>query len=328
MRRCAAAACVIFVLSAAMLSQHANAQVTPPPAAAKKYEHQKKLGLEIHVLEGAWGDARAQDIEIVLYSVAATLLEHFPGRRLDPIVVAHSDTHPITLFKRGPGNEYQVRLSARGTHWAAYAYEFAHELSHILNNYEHHPYSNATSYNQWFAESLCEVASLYVLKRLTFVWEVSPPYPQWADYAPAFEKHVERILSERRRQLPPDTSLATWFQKNENELRHNPYLRSHNAIVASLLLPLFEEDPRIWEAIGYLNLEAPGQSFQEYLQAWRSNAPEDYRDIIDYMMAMFGTPKNGETTGTAPPDTAQSPPAARPDPKDAPRSGPAGPPLR
>src|SRR4051794_31163851 len=62
------------------------------------YEYGRPPGVEIRVLDRGWGNARAADIESVLYSVAGILLEHFPGRRLDPIVVSHSPERPITLY--------------------------------------------------------------------------------------------------------------------------------------------------------------------------------------------------------------------------------------
>jgi hypothetical protein len=55
-----------------------------------------------------------------------------------------------------------------------------------------------------------------------------------------------------------------------------------------VLLPLFEENADFWEAIGYLNVQGRANSFGQYLQTWHDNAPEDYRDLIRYIMALFG----------------------------------------
>jgi tripartite-type tricarboxylate transporter receptor subunit TctC len=43
----------------------------------------------------------------------------------------------------------------------------------------------------------------------------------------------------------------------------------------------------LWEAIGFLNLDAPGTSFQQYLQTWLDNAPPRYKDVIRYSMTLF-----------------------------------------
>jgi hypothetical protein len=138
-----------------------------------------------------------------------------------------------------------------------------------------------------------------VLKRLAFAWEVSPPYPHWAAYAPTFEEYAERFLSERHRRLPPATALATWFAQNEQDLARNPYLRGRNEVVANILLPLFEESPHLWVAIASLNREPRGNSFRDYLQTWHANAPEECKGTIKHMMALFGVWPESDARGSA-----------------------------
>ena len=317
-------ACLILSFSAVTVAFADKDQFAALEVAAKKDEPQKRRGLEIRVIGGGWGDARPKEIETVLDSVATILLEHFPGRRLHPILVAHSDEYPIILYKKGPAGEYQVYLSAKDRNWARYAYEFAHELGHILSNYDQRGYPNMTTDNQWFEEALGEVASLYALKRLASVWELSPHHPLRAAYAREFERYAERFLEEQHRRLPPNTSLATWFEQNEDELRGDPYLRCHNELVANLLLPLFEEYPQFWEAIGYLHPAAAGGNFQEYMHAWRANAPQRHKDLIRYIMALFGVLDSGRGTGTASLEAREVQPPLKPRSRVDPQSGPAG----
>jgi hypothetical protein len=49
-------------------------------------------------------------------------------------------------------------------------YQFAHEFAHILSNYERHADSKVARQHEWFEEALCEVASLYALKRVGMQW--------------------------------------------------------------------------------------------------------------------------------------------------------------
>ena len=270
-----------------------------------KKDYLKRHGLQIRVQEGGWGTADAKEIETVLYSTATELLERFPGKRLNSIVVTHTDKNPVVLYERGPNDEYRVYLTAKGRRWPVYAYEFAHELSHILTNYQHHTYPNATTYNQWFEETLCEVASLYTLKRLAVTWEIAPPHPQWAVYAPDFQAFAEEFLQEKHRKLPSTTNLANWFQQNQNDMKRNPYLRGHNEVVANLLLPLFEENPEIWEAITYLNMDLKGNTFKGYMQSWHDNVPEEFKDIIRHMMVSFGMLKSGDAAETIASDPSE-----------------------
>jgi hypothetical protein len=244
--------------------------------------------LVIRVQPGGWSTATPAEVEAVLHSVAAELLPHFPATRLHPLLVSHSHEAPAALYERGAKGEYLVHLTAKDREWSHYAYEFAHELSHILTNYQHHVNLKMASHHQWFEETLCEVASLYVLKRLAITWQTVPPYADWRSYAPEFQVFVERFLNEPHRQMPHNQALRTWFAERSGALRTSPYLREHNEVVANVLLPLFEENPRIWGAIAYLNLVKAGADFREYLQSWYDNAPEEHRDLIRYLMGLFG----------------------------------------
>ena len=249
--------------------------------------------VRITVREGGWGNANTRDIRDVLVAVARELQERIPGRPLAPIVVSHSTRSPISLYERGPRGEYQVLLTARDDRWAGYVYEFAHEFCHILGNYDRHPHFQGAGAHQWFEEALCEVSSLYTLQRFAAEWELAPPSPRLRAYAQELQASADRFLAEKHRQLPPGQTLAAWYAENARRLRGSAYDRDRNEVVATQLLPLFEENPQLWEALGYLNLDAPGGSFEEYLRTWRDNAPPGMRDSISYVMALFFGPAAG-----------------------------------
>lgn len=225
--------------------------VLPQVAAA----HDNRL--DIRVETGGWGNVDPRQIQVVLYSVADELASQLPARLAAPIVVTHSDGPPVSLYKRGPGGEYRVALHASGTYWHLYVYEFAHEYCHILSNYDEHVGANIVRYNQWFEESLCETASLYTLEHLASTWEHSPPTPEWSAHADKLRRFFELLVAEGHRKLPPQTTLAAWLRDNEDQLRHDPYQRQKNDLIAKMLLPLFERNPENWEALSYLNLDPP-----------------------------------------------------------------------
>ncbi|HSF48165.1 MAG TPA: ABC transporter substrate-binding protein, partial [Burkholderiales bacterium] len=260
--------------------------LAPQPVLAQA-EKSDSREISIRVERGGWGNASPAEIEPVLYSVAKELLSRFPGRPLAPIVVANSSKAPQVLMEKGRGGEYKVLLTAKGKRWGAYVYEFAHELCHVLANYERHPHHKVTADHQWFEEALCEVSSLYTLKNLAPIWDRNPPTPQLAGEAADLRRYADRFLNEAHRKLPPNTTLAAWFKEHQEALRGSPYDRNRNEVVATLLLPLFEENPELWEAIGFLNLDAPGDTFQDYLQNWQDNAPVKYKDVIRYAMTLF-----------------------------------------
>lgn len=269
---------------------------------AKKPTSSRKLGLDIRVEGGGWGNAGKDSIQTVLYSVADELMSRLPKKLSAPIVVTHTDTNPIALYDRGANGEYLVHLHAKGENWHLYVYEFAHELCHILSNYEENAGIDAEHYNQWFEETLCETASLFTLKNLASTWKTSPPSPEWALHADRLQRFFDLLISEGHRRLPAHTPLATWLRDNEEHMRRNPYLRDKNEVVANLLLPLFDGHPDKWDALSYLNLR-PGEarnSLRDYLQDWYRNAPTEHKAFVASVLNMFRLGEVAPTIAAAP----------------------------
>ena len=249
----------------------------------------KKLGLSISIRPGGWGNVSKESLETVLYAVADTLMSQLPKKLTVPIIVSHSTGAPVALYDRGPGGEYRVNLHASGENWHLYVYEFAHELCHILSNYEENVGADTTKYNQWFEETLCETASLYTLQRLATTWEQSPPSPRWAREAPRLRRFFDHLIAEGHRQLPPHTPLHTWLHANEERLRQDPYQRKENEVMAKLLLPLFQDNPQNWQALHYLNLDPTDarNTLRDYLNNWYANAPTEHKQFVRDVLALF-----------------------------------------
>jgi len=254
--------------------------IRPKPAPAGRHE------LVIRVSKDNWGQSGIKDMEKVCHSAAGELWQHFSGRRLSTIVIRRSTSGPITLYQRGPDGEYIVRLDSADRHWAQLAYQFAHEFCHILTNYG----EKASRKNHWFAESLCEMASIYALRRMAVTWKTKPPYPNWKSYAPSLETYAEKNLKNKDRQLPANTTLAQWYKANEAELRKSGYSRDRNAVAAYQMLPLFEADPAGWEAVGYLNIAKldADESFSGYMTGWYDSAPTRHKPFVKKIMKLFG----------------------------------------
>jgi hypothetical protein len=251
-----------------------------------------KRGLDIRVGDAGWGNADKEDIERVLYSVAAELEPYFPHGKLPPIKVEHGDDTPIALYEKIAGGQYVILLTAKDRHWSQLAYQFAHELTHVLSNFDNNALRQAKQQdpNQWFEESLCEAASLFALKQMAATWEVSPPYEAWKSYAPALRRYADEMKRESHRTLPGGMTLANWFGQNENAVRTNPYQRANNEIVATRLLALFEQHPEQWGAISYLNHDSKvgATDIREYLQRWYVCCPDAHKAFVLQVMAELG----------------------------------------
>ena len=241
--------------------------------------------LEFRIAAEGWGAAPTSNIEAVLRSASDVLLPRFPGLKLPVIEVSRSEKEPITLYQRGPAGEIRVRLAVEGYLWARFAFQFSHELGHILCGVEEYP-----NPNMWFEESLCEVASLYNLGRMAETWKVNPPYANWKDYAAELKKYRDERIEQTMERLPDGTTLQAWLREKEPKLRADPHLRSANLTVAVALLPLFEEAPQHWEALRALNkIQGDGtRTFARYLGDWSRSAPEKHRGFIGKIATRLG----------------------------------------
>ncbi len=246
--------------------------------------------LDIRVQANGFGKASPADITAVLESAAYEIWKHCPHTQLDGIDVYYRADHPQTDFKRTPSDRIGIGLSARDTHWAQYAFQFVHEFCHALANYSNKP-QRSVRYprhaNLWLEESLCETASLFALRAMSRSWRTAPPYPAWRSYAPWLNDYVEHRLA-----LPehhPGTSFLVWFRKNQIALRRNSDLRDRNTIIAIQLLPIFEAEPRGWEAVAFLNRGSSNaeESLAQGLVEWRSQCPEDLRPFVTRLAAVF-----------------------------------------
>ncbi len=285
MRRFAIAAMLVPVC-AWLLGAHRLACANSPQARVVAGD-----GISIRVEGGGWGSASKREIQSVFQSAAENLADNSPRKQSGiSIIVTHAEGNPITLYEKAHGGEYQVRVGAKDRYWAQYAYQFAHELCHILSNYSYDAGASAARRNQWFEETLCETASLYALRKMSADWQRRPPYPNWAGYAPELGAYAERLVRQRHRQLPAEISIADWLRENEALLRSDPYLRDRNDVLASQLLPLFEANPAGWEAVEYLNLSPAGTTtgLREYLQRWHTDAPDAHKPFVQRVLALLG----------------------------------------
>ena len=238
-------------------------------------------GLRIIVMPGDWGESQIADIKRVAESAAHPIASLLNERRFAPIILQRSKSGPITLYKRGVGNEYQVRLDTSDRAWAQLAFQFAHEFCHIVCNYR-----DAKNPQIWFEETLCECASLYSLRRMGENWKTNPPYSNWKSYATALTDYANTRVNAQNAKTK---SVAEFYHENKRELERSGTNRELNNFIAVKLLPLFEDSPESWHSLRYLNLGNPEEnlSLEEYLEGWHQRVPERHREFILRVSKLF-----------------------------------------
>ena len=213
-------------------------------------------------------EVRARGIETTLKSVFEVFLKEFGTKPDASVNVAWwggQGLPPRTLFDHRP---FEIRLTAIGNNWPQYVYQFAHELCHAMTNFdlvrEHK--------HKWFEESLCELASLFVLEKLAEVWAADPPAgikgsQSWASLHATYAREVAC-----RYDTVPRSDLPTWLQANISTMEESSTERDLNGIVSFAFLPSFRRDPSLWRDCVWLNFwdARNNGTFAEYLDSWDS----------------------------------------------------------
>jgi len=238
-------------------------------------------GLRIIVMPDDWGESQISDIKKVAESAAHPIASLLKEQGIAPIILQRSKSGPITLYKRGDGNEFQVRLDTSDRAWAQLAFQFSHEFCHIVCNYR-----DAKNPQLWFEETLCECASLYSLRRMGENWNTNPPYSNWKSYATALTDYANTRINA---QSAKTERVAEFYRENQTELENSGTNRELNNFVAVKLLPLFEKSPASWQALRYLNLGNvdENQSLKTYLKGWHQRVPDRHRDFILRVSDLF-----------------------------------------
>ena len=219
----------------------------------------------LKIENGNWGATSLSTVHAVLKSAFDVLLDAF-GKFPDyPVHVARWSQDPRVFYDYRP---YQIRISAHDTYWCQYVYQFSRELCHVMTNFDRHKEHK----HKWFEESLCELASLFVLHRLATVWKERPPAEiiDAAEFAPHFRAYADDVGNDIGNVKTDRRDLPQWLTKHIDTLEANPFNRELNRTLAVAPLDRFLEDPSLWRDCGWLDHWDPNANatFRDYLDSW------------------------------------------------------------
>ncbi|HSI33445.1 MAG TPA: hypothetical protein VK986_07625 [Tepidisphaeraceae bacterium] len=230
--------------------------------------------LLLDVEKADWKGSSRGDVRAVLVSAADQMLPYFPGAKIERLRVTNPGG-PIVLYERDKDGAVRVKLDTGANLWAQTAFQFAHELTHVLCRFR-----TGSNPNKWLEESLCETGSLFTLRRMGEAWKVKPPYANWKDYSKSLTAYADERV--KAATLPAGTSLAEWYKENEPALRKTATDRPRNTTVAVVLLGILERSPESWAAVYYLNqgAVAKDESIAACLARWHAQAPKEHRAFV------------------------------------------------
>ena len=241
--------------------------------------------MQLSVLPNDWGDAQLCDIKVLLEDTASHLNQllriPFAGE-IHVKAAPPNDATPRALYRYSPHEPFVIQLNTRDRLWSQFAYQFSHEFCHVLSNHE----CLRDNPNNWFHETICEIASVFTLRRMAEQWRTNPPYPNWADYAESLKSYVQEHLSRQELQLSAGVTLPAWLLSHEEELREDPYQRDKNTLVAYTLLPIFESAPTGWNSIG--RFPSSRARLEGYLSEWYASVDSADKSFVARLSDALG----------------------------------------
>ncbi|MCI4680517.1 hypothetical protein K9U39_01065 [Rhodoblastus acidophilus] len=155
--------------------------------------------------------------------------------------------------------------------WSKLAYQFGHELGHVLANswrFDARPARPC----QWLEEAIVEAFSIRGLGKLAEDWKRNPPFPNDNAFGDAIAKYRQNIIdrySQLGREQGMAEGLAAWLRNNRAVIEASalgPFAKA-----ASLtILAEYERRPKCVEALGALN-RWKGRTavpIDAYLRSW------------------------------------------------------------
>lgn len=161
--------------------------------------------------------------------------------------------------------------------WSKLAYQFGHELGHVLANSWQADAKPAPPC-QWLEEAVVEAFSLRGLGHLAKGWKQDPPFAgdnafggAIAEYRRNIVKSYEALTDTQGLSRDP----AAWFAGHRSEIEI-PGLNPFAQAMSLTILMEYERVPGAVEAVGALN-RWPGRSgipIAQYLQRWKDSCAE------------------------------------------------------
>jgi hypothetical protein len=245
-----------------------------------------RLIARLTIGRAGWGESSIQDVAAVADSVAATVFAALPPPGVPDILVLRSEAGPRILSQRGPAGEYIILLNTQDRLWAQFAYQFAHELGHLLCGE-----LNEDAPQHWFEESFCEALSIWALERMAETWREHPPYESWQPYAESLAEYAANV----RATVESPPSLSAWYAEHSELLDAESYDRAKNRVVATMILEGAESRPEFLRAFVYLRATpVTANDMQSLLAAWESSCPKELqsipREVAETLGVAFGEP--------------------------------------
>lgn len=162
--------------------------------------------------------------------------------------------------------------------WCKLAYQFGHELGHVLAN-SWGPDARPAPPCQWLEEALVEAFALRGLGLLAESWARTPVFTGDSAFAGAIRSYRADLLARYRAGATTpgiEAGMPAWYSTQENALESDGGIAGPAQEAVPALLAELEDDPGAVEALGALN-RWPGRTsvpMADYLRLWKRSCAE------------------------------------------------------
>lgn len=229
-------------------------------------------------LGGAWEGAEAGDVSAVIERMRAACLtdvallsdEQPEQLRVDD----RSGGGPSIWLHAGSPRTAWIIVNINGRDWCNLAYQFGHELGHVLcNSWDQDAKPRPPC--QWIEEALVEAFSFRGLALLADAWESAPPFPDDAAYARDIRIYRQTILTKdlkiaQRQRV--SAGFKAWFERRRAVLEGPGGLDVALGAVPTML-EILESDTAMVTDMGALNRwpQRSGLALHDYLDCWEKS---------------------------------------------------------
>ena len=232
-------------------------------------------------LGGEWGGSPPTSAALVLTrtrEVALSGVRLLSDRQPDRLRVDdHASGPPFVWLHSDPPREAWIVVDIGGRDWSQLAYQFGHELGHVLcNSWQLNTKTSVPC--QWLEESTVEAFSIRGLGLLAESWERDPPYAGTGNFGQAIRQYRAKVIEGYRQPdgPAPGADIAPWFAEMRDALVNQNGLDPKQGPAILAIVQMLERDKGCVGDMGALNRwpERSALPLEAYLAAWTASCAE------------------------------------------------------
>jgi hypothetical protein len=191
--------------------------------------------------------------------IISKLFKWSPPAGERPVHVYYYPDEPLT-DSTSDTSVYKIRLNIVSARYDQMIFQFSHEMCHV--------YTDPRRSN-WFIESCCELISQVMLDKMSEIWvqirfkpdiyrDERDKYRDKFLYAQKIRAYAKNHIQKKYQEANLSINLIRlpekleWLRGVSTGLSTNPIDRPRNAVIATMMRPIFEKQTDGWDALQFL----------------------------------------------------------------------------